>query len=103
MPESNSAEPTVEPVRQKAGVDGKLEQTPQTAKFSIAGPAVKRPLWIWIAGGVLIVLALTKAVPFVINALRTVSTDDAYVNGDDSARGAIVLGRVLSGAPRQMP
>jgi membrane fusion protein (multidrug efflux system) len=35
----------------------------------------------WVAGGLLIVLMLTKAIPWVVTAIRTVSTDDAYVNG----------------------
>jgi len=35
----------------------------------------------WIAGGVLGVLILIEAVPRVITAMKTVSTDDAYVNG----------------------
>ena len=41
----------------------------------------RRPLWMWIAGGVLVLLALYEAIPWTINAFRTESTDDAYVNG----------------------
>ena len=35
----------------------------------------------WIAGGLLVLLALYKAIPWAITAFRTESTDDAYVNG----------------------
>jgi len=44
-------------------------------------PAPKRPLWVWLVGGVVALLALWVAIPRVILAFQTVSTDDAYVNG----------------------
>lgn len=36
---------------------------------------------LWIIGGVIAFLALIAGVPWILNALNTVSTDDAYVNG----------------------
>jgi membrane fusion protein, multidrug efflux system len=44
-------------------------------------PVPKRPLWVWLIGGVVALLALWVAIPRVILAFKTVSTDDAYVNG----------------------
>ena len=57
------------------------EVEPPVANPSTGKPAEKRPWWMWIAGGVLIVLALIEGFPKVVTAFRTVSTDDAYVNG----------------------
>lgn len=94
MPESNSAESAVEPLG-PARADGELEPTAHPAKSSTIGPATKRPLWIWIAGSVLVLLALMKAIPFVINAFRTVSTDDAYVNGHLTFVAPRVPGQVV--------
>ena len=49
----------------------------------------------WIVGGVLIVLAITEAIPWIINVLRTVSTDDAYVNGHVTFVAPRVAGQVV--------
>jgi membrane fusion protein (multidrug efflux system) len=54
-----------------------------------------RPLWMWIVGGVLIVLALWKGIPWVITASTTVSTDDAYVNGHVTFVAPRVPGHVM--------
>jgi membrane fusion protein (multidrug efflux system) len=59
----------------------KPEADAQIAQSPAAKLAEKRPLWMWIGAGVLVVLALIKVVPRVVTAFRTVSTDDAYVNG----------------------
>ena len=61
-------------------------QLEASAHEAIAPPpekklAAKRPLWMWIAGGVAVVAALFEIIPWIITASRTVSTDDAYVNG----------------------
>ncbi|HUN59941.1 MAG TPA: HlyD family secretion protein [Candidatus Binataceae bacterium] len=65
-----------------------MTESPSTA-------AAKRPLWMWIAGGVLVLLVLAKGVPFVINAFRTVSTDDAYVNGHVTFVAPRISGQVV--------
>jgi membrane fusion protein, multidrug efflux system len=49
----------------------------------------------WIAGGVLGVLILIEAVPRVITAMKTVSTDDAYVNGHVTFVAPRVSGQVV--------
>src|SRR5262249_26527766 len=58
-------------------------------------PAARRPLWMWIAGGVVVVLAAFEGVPWVVTASRTVSTDDAYVNGHVTFVAARVPGHVV--------
>jgi membrane fusion protein, multidrug efflux system len=95
MLESNSGEPATEPRRLPTSSQHKSECDTQNTKPPTVGPAAKHPLWIWIMGGVLIVLALTKAVPYVINAFRTVSTDDAYVNGHVTFVAPRISGQVV--------
>src|SRR5579863_1250217 len=62
-------------------------------------PAAKRfqtrRLWMWIAGGLLLLLALYEAVPWAINAFKTESTDDAYVNGHVTFVAPRVPGHVV--------
>ncbi|MGH6742235.1 MAG: efflux RND transporter periplasmic adaptor subunit, partial [Bradyrhizobium sp.] len=41
----------------------------------------RRRWWIWIAAAGLILFALIEGAPWLVTALTTVSTDDAYVNG----------------------
>jgi len=49
----------------------------------------------WIAGGVLLLLALYEAIPWAITAFTTESTDDAYVNGHVTFVAPRVPGQVL--------
>ncbi|HTT75313.1 MAG TPA: HlyD family secretion protein [Candidatus Binataceae bacterium] len=49
----------------------------------------------WIVGGVLVLLALYEAIPWTINAFRTESTDDAYVNGHVTFVAPRVPGQVV--------
>jgi membrane fusion protein (multidrug efflux system) len=65
------------------------------AESSTGQSAQKRPLWIWISGGVLGVLILIEAIPRIITAFNTVSTDDAYVNGHVTFVAARVPGQVV--------
>ena len=58
-------------------------------------PVAKRPLWMWIAGAVVLVLALFEGIPWVVTASRTVSTDDAYVSGHVTFVAARVPGQVV--------
>src|SRR6516164_735931 len=58
-------------------------------------PLAKRPLWMWIAGAVVLVLALFEGIPWVVTASRTVSTDDAYVSGHVTFVAARVPGQVV--------
>jgi membrane fusion protein, multidrug efflux system len=49
----------------------------------------------WIAGGMVVVLALFESIPWVVTASRTVSTDDAYVSGHVTFVAARVPGQVV--------
>ncbi|MBV8361213.1 MAG: HlyD family secretion protein [Deltaproteobacteria bacterium] len=49
----------------------------------------------WLGGGVLVVLVLIKTIPWVLTAFRTVSTDDAYVNGHVTFVAPRVPGQVM--------
>ncbi len=95
MPDGKSADHAAEPLEEKATaltapkVEGSIAQ-PSTAK-----PAQKRPLWMWIAGGLLGVLILIEGIPRIITAFKTVSTDDAYINGHVTFVAARVPGQVV--------
>jgi membrane fusion protein (multidrug efflux system) len=49
----------------------------------------------WLAGGVLMVVALIEVIPWVVTAFRTISTDDAYVNGHVTFVAPRVEGQVV--------
>src|SRR5690348_11443569 len=55
----------------------------------------RRRIWLWIVGGVVAVVALIFAARWIIESLRTASTDDAYVNGHVTFVAARVPGQVL--------
>ncbi|HVN89168.1 MAG TPA: HlyD family secretion protein [Candidatus Binataceae bacterium] len=80
------------------------EREPQTLSTTEAAPAKSehqvpisqsRPPWLWAAGGVLLLLASIKGVPWAITASRTASTDDAYVNGHVTFVAPRVQGQVI--------
>ncbi len=51
--------------------------------------------WLWIAGAVVLVGLLIAAIPWLLRALSTVSTDDAYVNGHVTFVAPRVPGQVV--------
>ena len=55
----------------------------------------RRPLWMWIGGGVLVLLAMYEIIPWAVTAFKTESTDDAYVNGHVTFVAARVPGQVV--------
>lgn len=94
MLEGSSPEPTKESLRQ-IGVSEPKSSAAQNAQSPAAQLAETRPLWMWVGTGALVVLALIKAIPWVVTALRTVSTDDAYVNGHVTFVAPRVDGQVV--------
>ena len=56
--------------------------------------AGRRRLWLWIGGGIVVALAAWAGIPWVLKAFRTVSTDDAYVNGHVTFVAPRVAGQV---------
>ncbi len=88
---SNRGEPTT-PTAEKAE-----EPIPQTERHE--PPSAQKPRrrrkWPWLVGLVAIVAAVVAGVPWVIQTLNTVSTDDAYVNGHVTMVAPRVSGQVL--------
>ncbi len=95
MDDGKSTESGSEPSRQTVAAGGKPGDDVQVASPVLGKLGEKRPLWQWIAGAVVVVLALVKVIPWVINASRTVSTDDAYVNGHVTFVAPRVPGQVV--------
>ena len=93
MPDGDLAEPAAEHVPQPAA----SVNPPAAAPISQppTEKTAKRPPWMWIAGGALMILALIEGIPRVVTAVRTVSTDDAYVNGHVTFVAARVPGQVV--------
>ncbi len=92
---AKSEEPAAEPVRETT--DNPPATHPESAGIEVRHdkPAAKRPAWMWAVAGVVIVLVSIEAVPWVVNALKTVSTDDAYVNGHVTFVAPRVPGQVV--------
>jgi membrane fusion protein (multidrug efflux system) len=96
MPDEDSAEPASKPIPKIAT----SAQTPEVdgvvppAHAPVEKTTERRRWWRWIAGSVLIVLALIEGIPWVVTALQTVSTDDAYVNGHATFVAPRVAGQV---------
>jgi membrane fusion protein (multidrug efflux system) len=88
-PESSAGESLPRSVAPKLPSNGEAHDAQMTT------PAPKRPLWMWLAGGVLALVVLVAAVPRVIVAFKTVSTDDAYVNGHVTFVAPRVPGHVV--------
>lgn len=95
MSNANPAEPVSESLREKLDSPRAPEAEEPIPQSPSGKLAQNRPLWMWIAGSVVAVLALTKAVPWVVTAVRTVSTDDAYVNGHVTFVAPRVPGQVV--------
>src|SRR5712692_3199579 len=95
MPDGNSAESASESLHEPAPSIHSPEGDAPIANQSTGKAAEKRPWWMWIAGGVLAVLVMIEGIPRVVTAFRTVSTDDAYVNGHVTFVAPRVPGQVL--------
>ena len=94
MPDGNSAASAGKSLHEPApsvhtGADAPVAQA------SIGQQPQRRPLWMWIAGGALLLLALYEIIPWAVTAFRTESTDDAYVNGHVTFVGPRVPGQVV--------
>jgi membrane fusion protein (multidrug efflux system) len=101
MPDANAAEPTGQPPPPMTGSANKPEAKEvappaqsQGGKSTATPSTGKRRWWVWAGGGVLAVLVLIEGIPWIITAFRTVSTDDAYVNGHVTFVAPRVAGQV---------
>ena len=95
MPDGNSAESAGESLHEPAPSVHTPEADAPIAQAPTGKQLQRRQLWMWIAGGVLLLLALYEAIPWVITAFRTESTDDAYVNGHVTFVAPRVPGQVV--------
>src|SRR5262245_8508298 len=92
-PETSSAERAPSDARPKPVGTPLPGEAPEPPPPVAPSPAARR--WVIRAvGGIALLLALFEGVPWLLNALRTVSTDDAYVNGHVTFVAARVPGQV---------
>ena len=75
------SEPTLKQTPERNGTTAPIKET-DTVTNSTAVPHVRKRKWLWIVGVLVAVGACVYCVPWVREMLNTVSTDDAYVNGD---------------------
>src|SRR5580658_10968516 len=96
MPDGNPAQPAGESLHETAPSAPTSKADAPIAQAPIEKQPQRRPLWMWIVGGALVLLALYEAIPWAITAARTESTDDAYVNGHVTFVAPRVPGQVVS-------
>ncbi len=95
MPDGNSSESAGRPLHEPAPPGHTPEADAPIPPAATGKQPERRPLWMWIAGGALVLLALYEAIPWAITAFRTESTDDAYVNGHVTFVAPRVPGQVV--------
>ncbi len=96
-PHHESASPS-QPAPAPAGAPTSAPQPPAAgheAMTPAAPPNPKRRWVIRVAAGVVLLVGLYYIVPAALRAMRTVSTDDAYVNGHVTAVAPRVAGQVV--------
>ncbi len=95
MDQERESQPAVSasPAPAPAGAASAAPSPPQHADESTIAGALKRYRWPIIAVG--LIVALVKIVPMAMTAWRTVSTDDAYVNGHVTFVAPRVAGQVV--------
>src|SRR4051812_6036639 len=92
MPPADPRQPTAAPPG--GGVAGAHPPDTSNAPPALGPPRASRRKWPWIVGLILAGVAAVLIVPWVRNALTSVSTDDAYVNGHVTQVAPRVAGQV---------
>jgi len=95
MPDGNADESAGKSLREPTPSASTTEADTPRAQASTEKQSQGRPLWMWIGGGLLVLLVLSKAIPWAITAFRTESTDDAYINGHVTFVAPRVPGQVV--------
>ncbi|HEY7088958.1 MAG TPA: biotin/lipoyl-binding protein, partial [Tepidisphaeraceae bacterium] len=57
-------------------------------------PPARRKVVLWVVGAIVALIVLIAAVQWILHALRTISTDDAYVNGHVTFVAPRIAGQV---------
>jgi membrane fusion protein (multidrug efflux system) len=95
MPNTDSPAPAEKPLPEPAaGAHPREAGEVAPPAHAATEPTGRRRWWRWIAGGVLVLLALMEGIPWIVTAWTTVSTDDAYVNGHATFVAPRVAGQV---------
>ncbi len=94
MPVENPPADPQNPVPSDAQPAGGSSSPVQPATPPAHRPAQKRKLVLGVAGALVLVAALVFGVPYILRALNTVSTDDAYVNGHVTFVAPRVTGQI---------
>jgi membrane fusion protein, multidrug efflux system len=95
MPDGNTAESAGGSLHEPAPSVQTPEADAPIAQAPTGKQPQRQPLWMWIAAGALVLLALYEAIPWAITAFTTESTDDAYVNGHVTFVAPRVPGQVV--------
>ena len=76
------------------GADPAGQPAPPAPVMPATVPRRARPWWLWVIGGVGLLVALTVGVPRLVRSWQTVSTDDAYINSHVTFVAPRVAGQV---------
>ena len=91
---SGEAVPPATESSQKSGTSG-ITSAPRPQAAGASERSTRRRRWLlWTIAGVLAVVLLIKGIPWIVTALNTVSTDDAFVNGHVTLVAPRVAGQV---------
>jgi membrane fusion protein (multidrug efflux system) len=82
------------PVHEREAAAGAPAAHPPAVAPTRPPASGRRRWWVWVAAGLLALVVLIEGIPWVVTALRTVSTDDAYVNGHVTFVAPRVAGQV---------
>src|SRR6516164_10438706 len=95
-PEVNPPKPPAPITSPPPRPDGVGEGAPHVVLAQPIHAGSHRRILLWAGGGAAILIAAWLGIPWVLKSLRTVSTDDAYVNGHVTFVAPRVSGQVMT-------
>ena len=90
------SEPTAKEATPEATGDTASQKETETATNSAAVPHARKRKWLWIVGVVAAAAVCVVGIPWVREMMNTISTDDAYVNGNVTYVAPRVSGQVAN-------